>query len=283
MIFFGLKISNYQSWQELNFSRFDKRKSEFVSLFEVCLFACFISAVTYHSCRKRKTLDEYFLNTQVLNLLNWKALYFMSNIAEVYRKKNALERARLQAVHLKAIEKKENGSQKAEENSFSGDHSNRFAATRRGVGENLNSTIKDAKKISKSMSVASLLKEANLLLDMPFVAAFGAAILKDALDLADFGTVVLPMLFSALCSLFIFMMLLLVGANGKRKTATKFFQKGLVILGGGLTDAIPGLDLLPVETATVLIIYLMTMRERAETRQTEAEERRMEDSLALQG
>ena len=63
------------------------------------------------------------------------------------------------------------------------------------------------------------------------------------------------------------MMLLLAGSSGKKKGASKFIQKGLAILGGGIADSIPGLDFLPIETISVLAVYYMTLVERKDAAQ----------------
>ncbi|NTW26898.1 MAG: hypothetical protein HGA36_01095 [Candidatus Moranbacteria bacterium] len=153
------------------------------------------------------------------------------------------------------------------QNSQSGDHVGSLAAARKSGG-NLQS-IKNAANMAKSvaetatpMGALSLFKQIDFLGDMPFVAALGAALLKDLLDFVAGPTVVLSILFSALCSIFIFMMMLLAGANGKKKGASKFLSK-LGILGvGGIADSIPGVDFLPIESITVAAIYVLTLLER---------------------
>ena len=131
--------------------------------------------------------------------------------------------------------------------------------------EKPSSSVDTAKNLSKMATPAgafSALKQVNLLKDMPFVCAFGFAILKDILDLVFAPTIILSMVFSILCSIFIFMMLLLAGSSGKRKAASGF-MKGGILIGGGIADSIPGVDFFPVETITVGIIYFMTLSERA--------------------
>jgi len=123
-------------------------------------------------------------------------------------------------------------------------------------------TVKNLAKAVTPMGVFSLLKHANLLKDMPFVCAFGFAILKDILDLVFNETIILGALFSIFCSIFIFMMLLLAGSNGKRKLASGFLKTGLLI-GGGVADSLPGLGFLPIETITVFAIYILVLSERA--------------------
>jgi hypothetical protein len=124
------------------------------------------------------------------------------------------------------------------------------------------STAKNMSKIATPTGVFSLLKQANLLKDMPFICAAGFALLKDILDLVFNETVILGILFSILCSIFIFLMLLLAGSNGKRKAASGLI-KGVVLVGGGVVDSLPGLGFAPVETMTVAIIYMLVLADRA--------------------
>jgi len=130
------------------------------------------------------------------------------------------------------------------------------------MSDNPIDTAKNLSKVATPMGVFSLLKHVNLLKDMPFVCAGGFALLKDFLDLIFNETVILGILFSVLCSIFIFMMLLLAGSNGKRKAASGF-MKGIVLVGGGVIDSLPGLGFAPIETMTVAIIYMLVLADRA--------------------
>lgn len=116
--------------------------------------------------------------------------------------------------------------------------------------------------LSLAKDSLSIGKQIDLMKDMPFVAALGAAILKDLLDFFAGPTVILSILFSILCSIFIFMMLLLVSANSKRGMANSFMKKGMLLIGGGIADSLPGIDFFPIETATVAGIYYLTLLER---------------------
>lgn len=173
----------------------------------------------------------------------------------------------------------ENNNTGQTENNPEGEHKEKLDNLRRsGKITNIKNALKSAKSTATTVrAVVFAFAEVNLLLDIPFFAALGGAILKDILDLVTFETIVLPWLFGLLCSIFIFMMLLVAGAGGKRKVASKLVQKGLLIIGGGLLDGIPGLDLIPIETATVLVVYIMTLKERAEEKIIE------EENVALQG
>ncbi|MDD5463694.1 MAG: hypothetical protein PHP62_00990 [Candidatus Moranbacteria bacterium] len=156
-------------------------------------------------------------------------------------------------------------------------HAKRLDEARSGESENAGG-VKDVAKTAKNVAgtmagspkaAISLAKDSisigkyiNLITDMPFVAAFGAALLKDLLDSVAGPTVILAILFSILCSIFIFMMLLLVSANSKRGMASSFIKKGLILVGGGIVDSIPGINFLPVESLTVAVIYFLTLIER---------------------
>jgi len=169
----------------------------------------------------------------------------------------------------------------------------RAGTNKRGTISEVKNAMQAAKKLAGAKAIVSdlksMTKEINLLLDMPFVAAVGAALLKDILDLVTAITVILPWIFSLLCGIFIFMMLLLAGASGKRNGAQRILNKLLMTLGGSIADGIPGLDFFPIETFTVAIIYVMTLKERVEDRKIaeaeEAERRRIaetENNMAAQ-
>jgi hypothetical protein len=120
------------------------------------------------------------------------------------------------------------------------------------------------KNLITPSGIFSSLKQINLLKDIPFACALGFAILKDLLDFVLAPTVILSMLGSILCSIFIFMMLILAKASEERKTASRFITKILVIIGGGVVDSLPGIDFLPIETITIIIIYILVLSERAQ-------------------
>lgn len=162
-----------------------------------------------------------------------------------------------QNLHLRQAAEKENVEQKHAERLMQARNDNAIAAK-----EKFASTKNSAGEITtKKNEAAELLSEINLLGDLPFVAAFGAAILKDILD-SIFNVVLIGALFSLLCSIFIFFMILLAGAGKKRKTAKGFVKKRSMLVFGGIVDAIPGIGFLPIETLTVGIIYALTLVER---------------------
>jgi hypothetical protein len=152
---------------------------------------------------------------------------------------------------------------------YSGENNNtdRLAVARErdeksGSINDLKNPANTAKNIAESATPASLLKQIDIMSDMPYIAALGAALIKDLLDFVAAPTVVLSVLFSILCSIFIFMMLMLVDASGKRKVAKTFLKKIGFLLFGGILDSIPGIDFLPIESLTVAVIYYLTLVER---------------------
>ena len=123
-------------------------------------------------------------------------------------------------------------------------------------------TAKNLAKATTPLGFFSLLKKIDFLKDIPFFCAFGFAMLKDLLDLVFAPTVILSILFSILCSIFIFMMLMLAGSGGGKGMVSGLLKKGGFIMGGGVIDSLPGVDFFPAETVTVGIIYFMTLAER---------------------
>jgi hypothetical protein len=147
--------------------------------------------------------------------------------------------------------------------SFDGDHADNLDTARKNSSTlSIEQSAKDIAESATPMGAVSLFKQIDIMSDMPYIAALGAALLKDLLDLVAAPTVVLSILFSILCSIFIFMMLMLVDANGKRKGAKKFLGKIGTLLLGGIADSIPGIDFLPIESLTVAVIYYLTLVER---------------------
>lgn len=141
-----------------------------------------------------------------------------------------------------------------------GNHEDRLAQSRKRRSNV--QRIKDVAKNASPMGAVSLLGQINLFSDMPYVAAFGAAMLKDLLDLPAAATGILPIIFAMLCSIFIFMMMLVAGSGGKKKGASALLKKSGVLIGGGVADSIPGVDFFPIESATVAVIYVMELNER---------------------
>lgn len=117
--------------------------------------------------------------------------------------------------------------------------------------------------VKSALNVFGLLKQIDLINDMPFFAAIGAAILKDVLD--GFLTAYLPPLdfiAAIFASSFIGMMMFLAGAGEKRKLAQNAIKKIFTLVAGTTLEMIPLLDAMPFETITILFIYGWTLLDR---------------------
>lgn len=150
-----------------------------------------------------------------------------------------------------------------------GNHAERLDKARQGsannnAAEKARSLVQDAAKLGTPMGAISLVKQINFLGDIPYAAAMGAAILKDISDLVLVGSLPgLGTVITIMCSIFIFMMMLLVGAGEKKKMFKGMFKRGGAIIAGALVGFMPGLNFLPEETITVIAVYVLTLSERA--------------------
>jgi hypothetical protein len=121
-------------------------------------------------------------------------------------------------------------------------------------------TFSDAANPIGAISLSTQIKGS----DWPYGIAFGAALLKDILDFGFIGS--LPGIGTAisfLAGITIFFMMLLAGSGQQGKMVKGMIKKSLVLAGGTLVEAIGfGLNFLPIETLTVIIILIMALGER---------------------
>jgi len=136
------------------------------------------------------------------------------------------------------------------------------------------SQMKNAQDLAKNASVSgaiSLLKQFQIT-DIFFVFPLMLAMIKDVLDLFLIGSI--PAIGTALsiCAsiaggLFIY----ILGAGEASKKARGFFsgamKRYLTLIGGTIIEFVFGVNFLPVETATMIIIYLMLLSERKQNEQ----------------
>jgi len=187
----------------------------------------------------------------------------MGNITD---NSDALERARMQSPSQAYFSHDPQAETPGQRGAVEGGYKDQLAASRDRIAKSETKKAEelagDAVSAATPMGAFSLLKQINFMTDMPYAAAFGSALLKDLLDLVDAETVILPIIFSILCSIFIFMMLLLVGANGNKKFANKLLKKTGILIAAGIGDSIPGIDFIPTESLTVAYLYFMELSER---------------------
>lgn len=129
-------------------------------------------------------------------------------------------------------------------------------------------TIGDAKNLAKTMTpwgAFGLLAKANLISDWMYGLAFMAAIFKDIFDLVEVTGVlyIIVIILTFLASIFIAMMMLLGSfTEGHGRREQKIIRSWLVLLSGTTAELLFGVNLLPIETLTVLIIYGFVLSER---------------------
>jgi hypothetical protein len=135
-------------------------------------------------------------------------------------------------------------------------------------GENrgvMNKDIQSVKSLIKNVTpqgVFSLMRGVNIFSDWMYGLALLAAIFKDALDIINATGIgyFIVVLATFLVSIFIAMMMLLGSFSGR--TQQKMIRSWLVLLGGTMTELFMGVNFLPIETITVLVVYFLMLSER---------------------
>jgi hypothetical protein len=141
--------------------------------------------------------------------------------------------------------------------------------------KNMASMARDLYRVATPLGVASLLKYIDWFKDWLYMIALVFAIGKDLIDFVGVGSLpAIGTIISICCSIMIFLLMLLAGSGGKRKFAKKYMNKFIVLIAGTLAEAVLfGLNFLPIETATVIIIYIMVLAERKQEKEAEDKER----------
>jgi hypothetical protein len=141
-------------------------------------------------------------------------------------------------------------------------------------------TINDAKDLVKSATpwgVLNLLFQANIISDWMYGLAIFAAIFKDILDLTEFAgiTYIIVIITTFLVSIFIgFMMLLGSFSTGHGRRDQKIIRSWLVLLSGTTAELLFGVNILPIETLTVLILYGFVLSARKQAKEQERAKQR---------
>lgn len=142
------------------------------------------------------------------------------------------------------------------------------AGSRIAQAKKMASTAKNIAKAATPLGIFSLMKQIDWFKDWLYLIAVMFAIAKDLVDLVGIGSLpAIGTIISICCSIIIFMLMLLAGSSGKLSSVKNLIRKSvskyLVLLGGTLAEAfLFGLNFLPIQTATVIIIYVMVLAER---------------------
>lgn len=143
------------------------------------------------------------------------------------------------------------------------------------------------KKVKKTLA---LISSVDPFLDCFFAIAFLVALFKDIADFTGVGS--LPFIGTVctiLASSVIFCCLIITGSLSKKAAAKKIAKKITQILtrysalaGGTLIEFLLGPNIFPIETLTVILIYYLTLKERAENREAEKEQQAQEIAVQQQ-
>ena len=140
--------------------------------------------------------------------------------------------------------------------------------------------------VKAAVNLAKLATYIDPMMDWLFAIALIFAIIKDALDLVDtalvaIGGVGVALIFvtTAICSLAIFFIMLLVGSSGKSKALKGLAKRLGALAGATIVECIPGIDALPLETIGVIIIIWMTLVDRQKAAQEEKQKQAPTNAL----
>jgi hypothetical protein len=147
------------------------------------------------------------------------------------------------------------------------DHANNLKISRAGT---LKNSVQQTKKGAKAaMSGISLMGQINPFVDWLFAIALMAAMLKDILDIVNTALIAaggigaaLIFIFTLMTSAIIAVVMILTGASGKAKAARKIAKRIMILVTATLVELIPGVDILPLETVVVIVIFWLTLVER---------------------
>ncbi len=123
----------------------------------------------------------------------------------------------------------------------------------------------------------SLPKYINWGNDWIYLAAIIVGIMKDLLDFVGIGSLpAIGTVITICASIFIGLMMLLAGGGEKRKLVKGIFKRYFVLIGGTFAEFLFGLNFFPIESAMIIVIYIMVLIERKQA----GEERKKAGAVA---
>lgn len=144
-------------------------------------------------------------------------------------------------------------------------------------------TPSQAKELYKKMRPRlSLIGSIDPFTDWLFGIALSLALLKDILDWSLLGSLpLIGTLITFLVSVSIAFIMLITGSRGKSKVAKSLIKRFLVLISGTFVEMIVfGINFLPIESIVVMIVFYMTLVERAHGEALEKETERINTSIA---
>lgn len=157
------------------------------------------------------------------------------------------------------------------ERSFKGKVDEFASGKRRAKGKLGKNIQSEAKKVSKAMEsltpwgAFSVLSQISFFSDWMYGLALFAAILKDLLDMIEATGIgyFIVIVFTLLCSIFIALMMILGSfTNGTGRFQQKIIRSWLILIAGTTAELLFGVNVLPIETLTVMLVYLLMLSDR---------------------
>lgn len=180
-----------------------------------------------------------------------------------------LRAARRQSSSLSSVE---NGRQYSfatgmsrEEKGKEKEYKRRLAEAREKYEASKKITKQTATIVASVKNPFSLISKINLLSDWTYVASFLVALLKDLLDFIGIGSLpVIGTAVTACVSIFIVMMMLVGNFIQKDRgiVETLLLKRVVVVFVGFLLEIILGLNFIPWQTLSVVVIYLYALAAR---------------------
>lgn len=161
----------------------------------------------------------------------------------------------------------------------------RLNAARSQDAKQLKQMAKTAKTLAGAATpwgAFSLISQMNIFTDWLYALAMAAALVKDVLDYIGIGSLPAIGTIVTICvSLFIGLIMLLAGSGGKRKLVKGNIKRFIVLIfGTGVEAFFFGLNFFPIETATVIVIYLLVLAERKQMAKEEKQSEAMQEEYA---
>jgi hypothetical protein len=137
--------------------------------------------------------------------------------------------------------------------------------------------------IKEAHRATGLMKQIDPFLDWLFGIALALAMLKDILDFVGLGSLPAIGTVITLCvSLAIGFIMLLTGSRGMAKMARGMAKRFGVLAGGTAAEMFFGINFIPIETIVVIIVFYMTLRDRAIAKEKEEKEKRASQQIQQQ-
>jgi|WetSurMetagenome_2_1015567.scaffolds.fasta_scaffold55702_2 hypothetical protein len=141
-----------------------------------------------------------------------------------------------------------------------------------GLAKNVKKDAQNLVKSATPWGALGFLMQASPVSDWMYGLALIAAIFKDILDIVEFTGIfyIIVIITTFLVSIFIAMMMLLGSfSNGYGKRNQKIIRSWLILLSGTAAEMLFGINILPIETLTVLIIYALALSARKQAKKNE--------------